>query len=84
MLLSGGTPNADFRDLAYAWGREKGFHSSLALAVCERRGTVERKKRSDRGRQQRIENSRKKMKPAESIEVSEPKPDLALAEYALL
>ena len=50
MLLSGGTPKANFRDLAHAWGRERGFHKALCLAVCARRGTVERKKRSDRGK----------------------------------
>ena len=50
LLLSGGTPYANFKDLAYAWGREKGFHHLLATSVCERRGEVERKKRSDAGR----------------------------------
>ena len=48
--MSGGTPYANFKDLAHAWGREKGFHSLLASSVCERRGEVERKKRSDAGR----------------------------------
>ena len=50
MLLSGGTPYANFKDLAFAWGREKGFHHVLANSVCERRGEVERKKRSDYGK----------------------------------
>ena len=50
LLLSGGTPYANFRDLSHAWGREKGFHHLLASSVCERRGEVERKKRSDAGR----------------------------------
>lgn len=50
LLLSGGTPFANFKDLAHAWGREKGFHLLLATSVCERRGEVERKKRSDAGR----------------------------------
>ena len=50
LLLSGGTPYANFKELAYAWGREKGFHHVLANSVCERRGEVERKKRSDAGR----------------------------------
>ena len=49
LLLSGGTPYANFRDLAHAWGREKGFHHVLANSVCERRGEVERKQRSDSG-----------------------------------
>lgn len=50
-MLSGGTPYANFKDLSHAWGREKGFHHLLATSVCERRGEVERKKRSDAGRQ---------------------------------
>ena len=50
LLLSGGTPYANFKDLAHAWGREKGFHHVLASNVCERRGEVERKRRSDKGR----------------------------------
>ena len=45
LLLSGGTPHANFDDLAHAWGREKGFHRLLASNVCERRGEVERKRR---------------------------------------
>jgi uncharacterized membrane protein len=51
LLLCGGTPYANFKDLSHAWGREKGFHHLLATSVCERRGEVERKKRSDAGRQ---------------------------------
>ena len=47
LLLSGGTPYANFKDLAHAWGREKGFHHVLVNNVCERRGEVERKRRSD-------------------------------------
>ncbi len=50
LLLSGGTPFANFKDLAHAWGREKGFHHVLASNVCERRGEVERKRRSDAGK----------------------------------
>jgi hypothetical protein len=50
LLLAGGTPYANFKDLSHAWGREKGFHHLLAASVCERRGEVERKKRSDAGR----------------------------------
>lgn len=50
MLLSGGTPHANFKDLAHAWGREKGFHQVLASSVCTRRGEVQRKKRSDAGK----------------------------------
>ena len=47
LLLSGGTPNANFRDLAHAWGRDRGFHQLLVNTVCERRGEVDRKRRSD-------------------------------------
>ena len=67
LLLSGGTPYANFKDLAHAWGREKGFHHVLTSSVCERRGEVERKKRSDAGKiltEQERENFRKKLKIA--------------------
>lgn len=47
LLLSGGTPQANFRHLAHAWGRERGFHHVLVNTVCTRRGEVERKRRSD-------------------------------------
>lgn len=50
LLLSGGTPYANFRALAHAWGRERGFHNLLANSICERRGDIERKRRSDAGR----------------------------------
>mmetsp|Transcript_31545 Transcript_31545/g.46036 ORF Transcript_31545/g.46036 Transcript_31545/m.46036 type:complete len:600 (-) Transcript_31545:285-2084(-) len=49
MLISGTMWNSH-RDLAHAWGREKGFHNVLVSQVCERRGEMERKKRSDTGR----------------------------------
>lgn len=48
--MSGGTPFASFRDLAHAWGREKGFHIVLASNIFDRRGETERKRRSDAGR----------------------------------
>jgi hypothetical protein len=50
LLLSGGTPHANSKDLAHAWGHDKGFHHTLANAICERRGAVERKRRSDAGK----------------------------------
>mmetsp|Transcript_18752 Transcript_18752/g.45265 ORF Transcript_18752/g.45265 Transcript_18752/m.45265 type:complete len:526 (+) Transcript_18752:147-1724(+) len=50
LLLSGGTPHANFKDLAHAWGREKGFHTIITNNVCHRKGEVERKRRSDVGR----------------------------------
>ncbi len=49
-MLSGGTPYANFKDLAYAWGRERNFHLVLTGTVCERRGEIQRKKRSDTGK----------------------------------
>jgi len=69
LLLSGGTPHANFKDLAHAWGREKGFHQVLASSVCERRGEVERKRRSDAGKvlsPEERESFRQKMKKAKS------------------
>lgn len=69
LLLSGGTPYANFKDLAHAWGREKGFHTLLASSVCERRGEVERKKRSDAGRSmtdEERESFRGKLKKAKT------------------
>jgi hypothetical protein len=50
LLLSGGTPHANFKDLAHAWGREKGFHTIITNNVCQRKGEIERKRRSDVGR----------------------------------
>lgn len=70
LLLSGGTPYANFKDLAHAWGREKGFHTLLASSVCERRGEVERKKRSDAGRsmtEAEREAFRGKLKKAKTV-----------------
>lgn len=50
LLLSGGTPYANFKDLAYAWGRERNFHLVMTATVCERRGEIQRKKRCDVGK----------------------------------
>lgn len=50
LLLSGGTPHANFKDLAHAWGRERNFHQVLSSSVCTRRGEVDRKRRSDAGK----------------------------------
>jgi hypothetical protein len=50
LLLAGGTPYANFRHLGHAWGREKGFHLVLANSVFERRGDIDRKRRSDAGK----------------------------------
>ncbi|KAG7370174.1 hypothetical protein IV203_027920 [Nitzschia inconspicua] len=77
LLLSGGTPNANFKDLAHAWGREKGFHQVLASSVCERRGEVERKRRSDAGKilsASERENFRKKTKNAKESSAQETTP----------
>jgi hypothetical protein len=45
ILVLTGAPNASFRHLARAWGRDKGFHMVLAQFICERHGDVQRKKR---------------------------------------
>lgn len=45
ICLLSGSPQASFRHLARAWGRDKGFHMVLAQFICERQGNVERKKR---------------------------------------
>jgi hypothetical protein len=69
LLLSGGTPYANFKDLAHAWGREKGFHHVLAGNVCDRRGEVERKRRSDAGKtlsSEQRESFRQKLKRSRS------------------
>ena len=86
LLLSGGTSYANFKDLAHAWGREKGFHHLLATSVCERRGEVERKRRSDAGRTmseaERVE-FRKKLKKTreeggEEVAMEETKEDVVV------
>ena len=50
IMLMAGTLHHSHKDLAHGWGREKGFHNVLVNQVCERRGELERKKRSDTGR----------------------------------
>jgi hypothetical protein len=75
LLLSGGTPYANFKDLAHGWGREKGFHNLLATSVCERRGEVERKKRSDYGQS----GSSRKKKAKKTGDVGEPTEELKMA-----
>ena len=49
-FLINGNAGHSYKDLAHGWGREKGFHTILINQICERRGEMERKKRSDRGR----------------------------------
>jgi hypothetical protein len=59
--------------LAHAWGRDKGFHHTLANAICERRGAVERKRRSDAGKRltpEEREHFRQKLKKARTAEES--------------
>jgi hypothetical protein len=43
-LLSGGTPQANFKHFCHAWGRDATFVSRLSNFICERRGDSERKK----------------------------------------
>ena len=50
LLLLAGQPQANHKDLAHAWGREKGFHSVLCSQICERGGEIGRKRRNDVGR----------------------------------
>jgi hypothetical protein len=71
LLLSGGTPYANFKELAHAWGRERGFHNILTSSVCERRGEVDRKRRSDVGKRltpDQREAFRQKLQRTRSIE----------------
>jgi hypothetical protein len=78
LLLSGGTPYANFKDLAYGWGREKGFHHVLASSVCERRGEVERKRRCDAGKvmsNEQREAFRQKLKRTRAAAVSDDTPN---------
>jgi uncharacterized membrane protein len=63
-----------------AWGREKGFHHILASAICERRGAVERKRRSDAGKRlsaeereifrQKLKRARTRGEPVERAEAA--------------
>jgi len=50
LLLLAGMPQANHKDLAHAWGREKGFHTVLCSQVCDRGGEIGRKRRNDAGR----------------------------------
>jgi hypothetical protein len=43
-LLSGGTPQANFKHFCHAWGRDATFVSRLSNFICERRGDSDRKK----------------------------------------
>ncbi|KAL7465757.1 hypothetical protein ACHAXS_006074 [Conticribra weissflogii] len=47
------------RNLAHAWGREKGFHKIILEQLCDRRGDLERKKRSDTGKKMTLEKKRR-------------------------
>jgi hypothetical protein len=40
------------KDLAHAWGRERGFHMTLVNSVCEVRGEAERKCQGEEQQQQ--------------------------------
>mmetsp|Transcript_5976 Transcript_5976/g.8694 ORF Transcript_5976/g.8694 Transcript_5976/m.8694 type:complete len:780 (+) Transcript_5976:48-2387(+) len=50
IMLITGTMWSSNKDLAHAWGREKGFHNIIMNQVCNRRGELERKRRSDTGK----------------------------------
>lgn len=47
LLLGGGTPYANFSQLAHAWGREKGFHTAVVERICQSRGEIIRKRKLD-------------------------------------
>lgn len=49
LLLLAGMSQANHKDLAHAWGREKGFHTVLCGQICDRGGEIGRKKRKDVG-----------------------------------
>lgn len=70
LLLSGGTPSANFCHLAHAWGRERGFHNVLITTVCQRRGDIERKRRSDAG----TKAAQKRPRKEEEAPVAPPQP----------
>ncbi len=53
MLITGTTyanHQRTTKDLAHAWGRERGFHTQLVHQMCARRGDLSRKRRSDVGK----------------------------------
>lgn len=68
-LLAGTLGHRCYQDLAHAWGRETGFHNVLCHQVCERRGEIVRKKRSDTGKmftREQKEKFRAKLNKAQS------------------
>lgn len=50
LLLFAGMSQASHKDLAHAWGREKGFHTVLCSQICDRGGEIGRKRRKDVGK----------------------------------
>lgn len=78
-MLMAGIPYASHRDLAHAWGREKGFQNVLVSQICDRRGEIARKKRSDSGRlmsqaqkaifKEKLKRARANKKPKVAAEV---------------
>jgi hypothetical protein len=62
---------------SHAWGREKGFHTVLANSVCERRGEVERKRRSDAGKVMTPEERLAFREKLKRSRVTQPPPPLA-------
>eukprot|EP00978_Attheya_sp_CCMP212_P003842 scaffold8178_cov49-Attheya_sp.AAC.3 len=74
ILCISGTMWNSHKDLAHAWGREKGFHNILTGQVCERHGELERKKRSDVGKLYSTEEReafKTKLKKAKSVNGTE-------------
>jgi len=72
MLLSGTVYTQQqgiSKDLAHAWGRERGFHTQLVNQMCGRRGDLSRKRRSDIGKViSEEEKARIRKKREENIE----------------
>ena len=62
-MLSGGTPQANFKHFCHAWGRDATFVSRLSNFICERRGDTDRKKmRSADGTAADSNNNKKYLK----------------------
>lgn len=43
IMLLAGIANPPYGDLAYAWGRDDGFHKVLLRTICGRKGDLNRK-----------------------------------------
>ena len=64
ICILSGCAGASFRQLARAWGRDKGFHTVLANFICERRGNVQRKRRAKSTQRNRSTTKKARRPPA--------------------